>query len=41
LIKCGSFQKNFRNSDGTPRKSKILIDLEKLDREIIYHIDFK
>ncbi len=30
LKKCGSFQKNFRNSDGSPRRSKVLLDLEKL-----------
>ncbi len=40
LIKCGSFQKNFRNSDGTPRRAKVLIDLEKIDKELIYRIEF-
>lgn len=40
LIKCGSFQTDFRNSDGSPRKAKVLIDLEKLDKEIIDVIEF-
>ncbi len=40
LIKCGSFQKNFRNSDGSPRKSKVLIDLEKLDKELVDYLEF-
>jgi len=40
LVKCGSFQKDFRNSDGNPRRSKILLDLEKIDDELIYFIDF-
>ena len=40
LVKCGSFQTDFRNSNGTPRKAKILLDLEKLDEEIGYFIDF-
>jgi hypothetical protein len=41
LKKCGIFQTDFRNSDGKPRKSKILIDLEFLDKEIIYTENFK
>ncbi len=40
LIKCGSFQENFRNSDGSPRKSKVLIDLEKLDGELVSYLEF-
>ena len=40
LVNCGSFQKDFRNSDGNPRRSKILLDLEKIDDELIYFIDF-
>ncbi|HOQ48530.1 MAG TPA: hypothetical protein PLV01_01735 [Candidatus Kapabacteria bacterium] len=40
LMKSGSFQKDFRNSDGTPRKAKVLLDLEKIDDEIIMVIDF-
>jgi len=41
LRKCGSFQRNFRNANGTPRREKVLLDLEKLDEEIIYFLDFK
>ncbi len=41
LEMCGSFQKNFRNSDGSPRRSKVLLDLEKLkEEEIIEKIEF-
>jgi hypothetical protein len=40
LIKCGSFQKDFRNADGKPRRAKVLLDLEKLDKEIEYFINF-
>lgn len=28
--KLGSFQKGFRNSDGSPRKTKVLLDLNKI-----------
>lgn len=31
LALCGSFQTNFRNSNGRPRRRKVLIDLEKID----------
>jgi len=41
LIKCGSFQRDFRNSNGGPRREKVLLDLEKLDEEIIYFLNFK
>jgi len=40
LIKCGSFQRDFRNAGGQPRKEKVLLDLEKLDEEVIYFLDF-
>ena len=40
LIKCGSFQSDFRNSNGRPRRSKVLINLEDLDEELIYFIEF-
>ena len=40
LIKHGSFQKNFRNSNGSPRRVKVLIDLEGLDEELIHIIHF-
>lgn len=35
LNKSGSFQKNFRNADGSMRKSKVMINLEKLNEEEI------
>jgi len=41
LRKCGSFQRNFRNANGTPRREKVLLDLKKLDEEIIHSLDFK
>jgi len=41
LVKCGSFQRDFRNAGGTPRREKVLLDLEKLAEEIIYFLDFK
>jgi hypothetical protein len=41
LVKCGSFQRDFRNSNGRPRREKVLLDLEKLDEEIVYFLDFK
>jgi len=40
LIKCGSFQENFRNSDGRPRRKKVLLNLEKLDEELVMFLDF-
>ncbi len=40
LVKCGSFQQDFRNSNGRPRKAKVLLDLEQLDDEIISFIGF-
>jgi len=40
LVKCGSFQRDFRNSNGKPRREKVLLDLEKLDEEIVYFLDF-
>ena len=40
LAKCGSFQTGFRNSDGSPRREKVLIDLEKLNEEIVHRIAF-
>ncbi len=41
LVKCGSFQRDFRNSNGLPRKEKVLLDLEKLDEEIVFFLNFK
>ena len=40
LVKCGSFQRDFRNSNGSPRREKVLLDLEMLDEEIIYFLNF-
>lgn len=40
LVKCGSFQRDFRNSNGRPRREKVLLNLEKIDEEIILFIDF-
>ncbi len=40
LIKCGSFQEGFRNSDGSPRRKKIMINLEKIDKELAYFLEF-
>ena len=40
LVKCGSFQSDFRNSNGRPRRAKVLIDLEKLDEETVHFVDF-
>jgi hypothetical protein len=41
LIKCGAFQEDFRNSDGSPRRKKVLLDLESLDEEIIHFIEYE
>jgi hypothetical protein len=40
LVKCGSFQAAFRNADGRPRRSKTLLDLEKVDDDIVDVIEF-
>ncbi len=40
LVKCGSFQQDFRNADGSPRRKKVLLDLEMLEDEIIKTISF-
>ncbi|HOK08620.1 MAG TPA: hypothetical protein PLT82_04335 [Candidatus Hydrogenedens sp.] len=40
LVKCGSFQRNFRNANGSPRREKVLLDLEKIDEELVYFIEF-
>ena len=40
LEDCGSFQTGFRNSDGSPRREKVLIDLEKLGDEIKHCIEY-
>jgi hypothetical protein len=40
LVKCGSFQSDFRNADGSPRRAKVLIDLEQLDEETVSFVEF-
>jgi len=40
LENCESFQKNFRNSDGRPRRAKVLINLEGHDGEILHSINY-
>jgi len=40
LVKCGSFQRDFRNANGSPRREKVLLDLEKIDEELVYVIEF-
>jgi hypothetical protein len=40
LVKCGSFQQDFRNSDGSPRNAKLLLDLEQLDENAVHFLDF-
>lgn len=41
LVRCGSFQVDFRNADGRPRRAKVLVDLEQIDREMVHYIDFE
>lgn len=40
LIKCGSFQEDFRNADGSLRRAKVLLNLEEIDEELEYFIEF-
>jgi len=40
LANCRPFQTGFRNSDGSPRREKVLIDLNKLDEEIMHRIEY-
>lgn len=40
LVKCGSFQEGFRNSNGLPRRKKVLLDLEQIDEELIDFIEY-
>jgi len=40
LVKCGSFQQDFRNADGSPRRAKVLIDLEEIDEDTVYFLEF-
>jgi hypothetical protein len=40
LERCGAFQRGFRNADGSKRREKVLIDLEKMKSEIVRKIDY-
>jgi len=40
LVKCGMFQQDFRNADGSPRRAKLLLDLEQVDEEIVHAEEF-
>jgi len=40
LVKCGSFQEDFRNANGSSRRSKVLLDLEEIDEELEYFLEF-
>jgi len=40
IQRSGSFQVDFRNADGSPRRAKILIDLENLGDALVAYHDF-
>ena len=40
LVRCGLFQKDFRNANGSLRRAKVLLDLGKIDEELEYLIEF-
>ncbi|MBI2039408.1 MAG: hypothetical protein HYT22_04025 [Candidatus Niyogibacteria bacterium] len=40
LVRSGSFQEDFRNSGGTPRRSKVLIDLENIGEDLVHTMEF-
>ena len=40
LDKCDTFQKNWRNANGNPRRTKVLLDLRKIEDHIEYVIDY-
>lgn len=40
LVKCGSFQEDFRNANGSPRRAKVLLNLEEIDEELEHFIEF-
>jgi len=40
LVQSGSFQQDFRNADGAPRKAKVLLDLEKMDKKHCRFLEF-
>ncbi len=39
LAQSGSFQRNFRNSNGRPRREKVLVNLKQLDDTHFYLVD--
>ena len=39
LVECGTFQENFRNSNGKPRRKKVLLDLTKIENHTEHIID--
>lgn len=41
LGRCGSFQTNFRNADGSPRRTKVLVNLERLNEGQVHFIEFR
>lgn len=41
LSKAGSFQRGFKNSNDNPRREKVSLDLEKLERELIFVQNFQ
>lgn len=40
LENAGSFQRGFRNADGSLRREKVLLDLEKVEEDLIHSVDF-
>ncbi len=40
LLESGSFQTNFRNSNGKPRRQKLMLNLEKIDNNLLHFIEF-
>lgn len=40
LVKCGNFQDGFRNSNGRPRRGKVLLDLQRINGKIGYIMEF-
>lgn len=40
LARCTSFQKNFRNADGSLRRSKVLLDLKQVGSDLVHQLRF-
>jgi len=38
LSTCGSFQKDFRNADGSPRREKVMLTWDQVKRNTKYQI---